>query len=131
MTSQLFDKDQWDNEDCVKAWDRLCAQHAPDEVFWAVYGGLLKKDLKLQGWLSGLKQHYKEMPYIEIDLSDTDFEEDCLVRYEPDLPVEGLRQIVESFVVPPEEQSHYQDIYTDKQLSHVKMRLELSMNRDK
>ena len=130
MTSQLFDKDEWNDEDCMKAWDKLCAQHTPDEIFWAVYGGLLKKDLKLQGWLSGLGQHYKETPFVDIELGRASFAEGDLVQYEPDLPLEGLRKIIESFVIPQEENDHYRDMYTDKQLNHVKMRLEFSLGGD-
>lgn len=130
MTLPLFDKDTWDDGDCMKAWDRLCSQHTPDEIFWAIYGGLIKKELKLRGSLMGLGQHYKETPFVDIDLKNVDFDEGCLVRYEPDLPIESLRKIVESFTIPAKEEAHYCDIYTEKQLSHAKMQLELILDRD-
>lgn len=78
----------------------------------------------------GLGQHYKETPFVDIDLKNVDFDEGCLVRYEPDLPIESLRKIVESFTIPAKEEAHYCDIYTEKQLSHAKMQLELILDRD-
>lgn len=129
MTLQLFDKDQWGSEDCIKAWEKLCAQYSPDEIFWALYGGLLKKDIKLSGHLSGLGQHYKETPFVDIDLAQASLAEENLIKYEPDLPIEGLQRVVESFIIPPEEFGHYQDVYTDKKLNHAHMRIELTLDR--
>lgn len=130
MTLTLFDVEQWDDADCIKAWDKLCAQHDIEEIFWAMYGGMLKKDLKFGGWIAGLRQHGKKTPFINISFEKADLAETNVLQYEPEVPLETFEKIVSSFVIPPDEMAHYREVYTTRQLGNVKMSFEFSFKQE-
>lgn len=95
----LFDKENWDDTDCITAWEKLRSQHDLDEIFWAIYGGLLKKDIKFTGYVMGLNRHHKNTHIIEFDFQQGDLVEEKTVLYEPKVTVDDLKKIIQNHTI--------------------------------
>jgi hypothetical protein len=112
----------YDDTECIKAWDTLVQQYSSTNLMYAVYGGFVKGDIDISSTISGDMDHDTPIPYVDLMTNggDIDICENWISR-KSSIPLSLVQNILDNQESLKAKLSELKDIYTLDDLNNLKM----------